>query len=355
MFTSVAAAAAQVTSSARAALGIAGSVVALAFVVRGVGAISDSWLRFVSPFGWAQEARPFGDAKWGWFVLLLAVAALGLLLAAYLTAHRDAGAGLLQPRPGSPRASSFLSTPFGLALRLQRGLIIGWAVGLTLGAVLFGSLGKEVVTMVEDNPEIGEVIAVGGAGILDGFFSYSLLLLAGIATAFTVSSVLRIRSEEDAGRAESVLATGLSRTRWVLGSLALTFAVSVLNLVLIGAGMGAANGLVGGDWSPFWTLVGGSLGMLPGVLLIAGVAVLLLGWLPRWSVLAWALFGFALLQAYLGDLLRFPDALSGVSPFWHLPRVPAEQFTAAPGLVVLVLALALCVAGVLGLRRRDIG
>ena len=71
--------------------------------------------------------------------------------------------------------------------------------------------------------------------------------------------------------------------------------------------------------------------MLPGVLLIAGVAVLLLGWLPRWSVLAWALFGFALLQAYLGDLLRFPDALSGVSPFWHLPRVPAEQFTAAPG------------------------
>ena len=222
VFTSVAAAAAQVTSSARAALGIAGSVVALAFVVRGVGAISDSWLRLVSPFGWAQETRPFGDAKWGWFVLLLVVAALGLLLAAYLTAHRDAGAGLLQPRPGSPRASSFLSTPFGLAFRLQRGLIIGWAVGLTLGAVLFGSLGKEVIAMVEDNPEIAEVIAVGGAGILDGFFSYSLLLLAGIATAFTVSSVLRIRAEEDAGRAESVLSTGLSRTSWVLGSLALT-------------------------------------------------------------------------------------------------------------------------------------
>jgi ABC-2 type transport system permease protein len=152
-----------------------------------------------------------------------------------------------------------------------------------------------------------------------------------------------------------VLSTGLSRTRWVRGSLTLTLAVSVLNLVLIGAGMGASHGVIGGDWSPFWSLVGGSVGMLPGVLLIAGVAVLLVGWLPRWSVLAWALFGFALLQAYLGDLLRFPDVLSGVSPFWHLPRVPAEQFTAAPGLSVLVLALALCVAGVLGLRRRDIG
>ena len=74
---------------------------------------------------------------------------------------------------------------------------------------------------------------MSGAGILDGFFSYSLLLLAGVATAFTVSSVLRLRAEEDAGRAESVLSTGLSRTRWVLGSLALTFAASVLNLFLM--------------------------------------------------------------------------------------------------------------------------
>jgi ABC-2 type transport system permease protein len=220
---------------------------------------------------------------------------------------------------------------------------------------MFGSLGKEVITMVKDNPEIGKVIAAGGAGILDGFFSYSLLLLAGVATAFTVSSVLRIRAEEDAGHAESVLSTGLSRTRWVLGSLTVTVSATVLNLFLIGAGMGAAHGLIGGDWTAFWSLVGGSVGMLPGVLLIAGVAVLLLGWLPRWGVLAWALFGFALLQAYLGDLLRFPDALSGVSPFWHLPRVPAEQFAAAPGLVILLLALGLCIVGVLGVRRRDIG
>ena len=355
VFTSVAAAAAQVTSSARAALGIAGGVVALAFVVRGVAAIADNWLRVVSPFGWAQEARPFGNTQWGWLVLLVVLAVVGLLLTAYLTAHRDAGAGLLQPRPGSPRAPSLLSTPFGLALRLQRGLIIGWAIGLTLGAVLFGSLGREVIAMIEDNPEMGEVITVGDAGILEGFFSYTLLLLAGVAAAFTVSSVLRIRAEEDAGRAESVLATGLSRTRWVLGSLTLTLGATVVNLVLIGAGMGASHGLIAGDWAPFWSLAGGSVGMLPGVLLIAGVAVLLLGWLPRWSVLAWTVFGFVLLQAYLGDLLRFPDALSGVSPFWHLPRVPAEQFEAAPGLVILALALALSIAGVLGLRRRDIG
>ena len=57
-----------------------------------------------------------------------------LALAAWLTAHRDFGGGLLQTRPGRPRASRFLGTPFGLALRLQRGLLIGWAVGLTASA-----------------------------------------------------------------------------------------------------------------------------------------------------------------------------------------------------------------------------
>ena len=356
VFTSVAAAAAQVTSSARAALGITGSVVALAFVVRGVGAIGDSWLKVVSPFGWAQEARPFGDAKWGWFVLLVALAALGLLLTAYLTAHRDAGAGLLQPKPGSPRAASFLSTPFGLALRLQRGLIISWAVGLTLLAVLFGSLGKEVIAMVEDNPEIGDVITVGGAGILDGFFSYSLLLLAGIATAFTVASVLRIRAEEDAGRAESVLSTGLSRTSWVLGSLAVTVVATVLNLVLIGAGMGASHGLIGGDWSPFWTIVGGSVGMLPGVLLIAGgrrSAPRLAAAMER------AGLGAVRLRAAAGLPRRpapLPRRTLRESPRSGTSRGSRRRRSLQlPGLVVLVLALALSVVGVLGVRRRDIG
>ena len=44
-----------------------------------------------------------------------------------LLARRDDDAGLLVPRPGPPTAAPALSRPFGLAFRLQRGALLGWA------------------------------------------------------------------------------------------------------------------------------------------------------------------------------------------------------------------------------------
>ena len=157
VFTAVAAAAAQVTASARGALGLAGAAVAVLFVVRGLGAVGDSWLVWASPFGWQQEVREYGDPRW-WPVLLLVLLAAAVLAgAAQLTSHRDFGAGLVAARGGRPRAAASLSTPWGLALRTQRGLVAGWTTGLVLSASLFGAVGREVVTMMESNPEIADV------------------------------------------------------------------------------------------------------------------------------------------------------------------------------------------------------
>ncbi|HSX68802.1 ABC transporter permease, partial [Nocardioides sp.] len=143
VFTAIALAAAQVTANARGALGIAGAVMAVLFLLRGVGAVQDSWLVWLSPFGWQQAVNAYGDQRWWPLALVVALAAVVLALTVWLTAHRDAGAGLWHPSPGRPRATRMLGTPVGLAFRLQRGLVIGWGVGLTVGGLLFGSLGKE--------------------------------------------------------------------------------------------------------------------------------------------------------------------------------------------------------------------
>lgn len=354
-FTAIAAAAAQVTASARAALGIAGGILGVAFVVRGVGDVGESFLTWLSPLGWAQAVRPFGDSQWWPVAALLVLAGAVFAFTTYLTAHRDAGAGLLQPRPGRPRARASLSTSFGLALRIQRGMIIGWATGLTITAVLFGSFGREVVSMVESNPELGEIMVAEGSSILEGYFAYTLAFLAVVTSAFTTASVLRLRSEEGAGRAEALLSTGLSRMQWVLGSLAVTILATLLILVLIGLGAGLTHAALTDDWGAVAQLLGGTLAQTPAVLVVAAAAVLLFGWLPRWAMAAWAVFGFAMLQAYLGGLLQLPDAVSGLSPFWHLPAIPAESFAATPTLMVSLIALALGVTGVVGVRRRDIG
>lgn len=355
VFTAVAATAAQVTASARLALGLSGTVLGVAFLVRGVGAVADSWVARLSPFGWTQELRPFGEIQWAWLVPLVLAAAVGLGVAGYLTVRRDAGAGLIHPRRGRPRARRSLGRPAGLSARLQRGLWIGWAVGLAATAALFGSLGREVRAMVADNPEIAEVISAGGADVLEGFFAYSAVLLVVIASAFSVASALRLRTEEAEGRAELVLSTGLARARWAWGHLAVTTLASIVNVALIGVVMATTHGLVAGEWEPFGSIAGAALGQLPAVLLVLGVTVLVLGWVPRWTFIAWAVFAFALVQSYLGELLRFPGWLDGLSPFTHLAQVPVETFAPTPAVAITALAGLAMVLGVAGVRRRDIG
>jgi len=358
--TGLAAVAAQVVTTGRWALGLAGGVVGALFTLRGLGDVFDVPLGWASPFGWAQEVRPFGTGDEGpraWPLLLLAgLAVVGAAAAAVLLARRDVGAGLLRPRPAAPRASRWLTSAPGLALRQQRGLLLGWLGGLVPTALLFGAVGEEVVAMVEDNPDLAAVLqATGAASVVDSFFGFTLAFVAVIATAYGVSSALRLRAEEESGRLEALLATGLSRTRWAVGSLLVTLVGTVVLLGTIGLATGVAHALTSGDGGAVLRLTGGGLAQAPAALVVVGAAVLLQGWLPRWSRAAWAVLGLALLENYLGALLDLPSAVVGLSPFHWLAAPPAEPVAWGPVGAELVLAAALLVAGVVGLRRRDLG
>ena len=336
VFTGVAAATAQISSSGRGAVGLAGATLAVLFVVRGVGDVADNMLTWFSPLGWALMAQPYGAARW-WVLIPLALLLPVLILATgWLTAHRDAGAGLVQPRPGPPRARARLGTSTGLAWRLQRGSLIGWGVGLLLGSVLFGSVAPELTTMMENNPELQQFFVLAGTDPVSAFLGISFGLMAVIASGFSVGSALRLRAEESAGRAESLLSTQLSRTRWALGSLAVTVTGTVVLMLLVGLGASVSYALVTGETDSLGRFAAAPLALVPAILVAAGLAVLLQGWAPRWSAGAFALVVFTFLQVYLGGLLDFPAWVNGISPFHHLPQMPIESF--APGPTAAVLA-----------------
>lgn len=356
-FAAVAAAVAQVTSSARTALGMSIAVLGLLFAVRGLGAVRGSWLVGLSPFGWQEQARPYADDRWWPVLALLAFTALVLTLAGRLTAARDFGAGLVPPRGGRPRASGLLAGRLGVlafVARAQRGLLLGWAAGLLAMGCLFGAVGREVVTMVGANPEIAELLGLSTDDVLRGYFGYAVSFLGVIASAYAVSSALRLRHEEAQGRAEAVLATGVGRSSWLLAHVAVTAVGTLLVLALMGLGAGATHALVSGDESLLWPIAAASLATAPAVLAIAAVVVLLHGWWPRRTVLAWAVVLFALLQSYLGDLLDLPDVVNGLSPFWHLPVLPVDPWDPVPALAVLGVAVLVAVVGAVGHRRRDV-
>lgn len=363
VFAAVAAVAAQISGTARGARGIAIAVLAAAFLLRGIGdsagAAGPSWLTGLSPIGWAELARPFAGQRW-W--LLAAPAAATVLigsLAFGLAAHRDQGAGLIAPRPGPPAAGALLRGPVGLAWRLQRGSLAGWAAGLLAMGVAVGAVAKGIGSLLGSSAQIREVFErLGGQVALTNAYLAGVMSLAGLVTAgYAVSAVLRLRSQETAQLADPVLAGPAGRVRWAASHLMVTAAGTAVVLAAAGLGAGLGYGLRAGDvGTQLPSLLGAALVQLPAVLVVAAVAMALIGALPRLAAAGgWTALTLAALITLLGSALRLGQPLLDISPFGHLPRLPGAPVTATPLLWLSAVVLALTAVGLAALRRRDIG
>ncbi len=352
-FTGVALVAAQLTDGVRAMYGITGAVIAVSYALRAIGDVSANGLSWLSPIGWGQAMHPFSGERW-WPALLPVVASVALVGAALaLFVRRDVGSGLWPSRPGPSRASSRLLGTLGLAWRLQRGSIIGWTLGLLLLGISYGSIGSDVEDLMGSS-DFSESILSAGPDLTASFYAFAIVMMAIIASGFTISSALRPLGEEDAGRVENVLATALPRRTWLLGHVAMTVLGTAAVLVAGGLGLGLGFAMVTSDGSAVGRYLGAMLTYLAPVLLLGAIARLLHGVVPRFAFLAWVGLAFSMVVMFFGELLRFPAAVVDVSPFSHLALAPAEDVRWLPVVLVALVALALSAAGQLAYRRRDV-
>jgi len=354
-FTGIAALAAQLAGGSRATLGISTATLGVAFVLRAIGDIAEHPVRWLSPIGWAQGVRAYANERW-WPVLLgVAFTALVVALAFAASNRRDLGSGILPQRPGPGRAATWLSGPVGLAVRLQRGAVVGWAVGVLVMGVVYGSIGDDVEELIEENPTYADFLAqVEGVDLTDAFFATATSQLALLGAGFAVSSVLRVRSEEAAGRVETVLAAPVGRTRWVLSHLLVAVVGTVLVVGAGGLGTGVAFAVASGDSGQVARLTAAALVTVPAVLVLAGVALALFGTSARVALVSWVLVAVAVLVELFGELLRLPGWLRDLSPFHHLPGLPAQELRILPLLTLLALASALVGLGMRTFRSRDL-
>ncbi|MGI9578566.1 MAG: ABC transporter permease [Microthrixaceae bacterium] len=344
----------QIASSARAATGLAVAVLGISFVLRAVGDVGNGLLSWLSPLHWSQAIQAFVNNDW-WVLAIPLVATVGLTwLTTVLAAHRDFGSGMLPDRAGRPAAPRSLSGAYGLALRLQRAAMFAWVTGVTLLGVFYGVITDEAEQMVVDNPELEEFFAQAGVGsITDSFLATAALMIGLLATGYAVSGVLKLRTEETAGRAEPLLATPTSRTRWATSHLCV--AAGGLLMVLIGGGfgLGLGAGIVTDDSSRVAQMIGSCLAVAPAVAVVAAVAFLLCCALPKWALLAWAAMAFVVVVGLLGAVLNLPQWVMDVSPFAHIPPAPAAPVTAGPLIVLMAISVALVALGLFLLDRRD--
>ena len=361
-FTGIAAVAAQLASGARGARGICFGVLGAAFLLRAIGDSAGpsgpSWLTWTSPLGWVELTRPFDGQQWWVLALPAAVLAAGVGSAYALAARRDYGAGLLPDRPGRPTASSLLRGPLGLAWRLQRGLLGGWAAGVVCVFAASGAAAKGIGSLLGGSTQLrNEFTRLGGQAAITNAYLAALMLLAGLGAAgYATSAVLRLRTEETGGLAEPLLATAVGRIRWGLSQVAVAVFGTAVLLALAGLATGLGYGLRTGAAGPQAArMLGAAMAQLPASLVIAGVAVALVGLLPGACVAgAWTVLGAVVVIDLFGQVLQLSHWLLDVSPFTHVPKLPGGTVSAAPLLWLCLAAITFSALGLAALRRRDI-
>jgi ABC-2 type transport system permease protein len=362
-FTGVSLVAAQLTGGARAARGLAICVLGVSFLARAVGdatgASGPSWLTWTLPLGWTEMLRPYSGERWWVLALPLALFAACVWLAFWLVARRDHGAGLFAGRPGRPAASAALSGPAPLAWRLQWPALAGWVAGYAVMFAVCGAAAKGIGQLVGTSSALNkEFTRIGGQTAIVNAYLAALMLLAGlVAAAYGVSAVLRSHAEETAGLADPVLAAAVGRVRWGLSHLLVACAGTALLVAVAGVATGLGYGLsAGGAAHQTARMLGAGIAQFPAALVIIGVAVLALGAAPDACVaIAWSAVGLAVLLDIFGQALQLSHWVLDVSPFTHAPRLPGGEVSSESIMLLIVIAISLCITGLIALRRRDIG
>jgi ABC-2 type transport system permease protein len=358
-FAAVAAVTAQLTGSARGATSLAIAVLGVVYVLRAVGDTAGrsgpGWLTWLSPIGWGQQFRPYAGNRWWVLLITLSFAAVVVAGAYLLVARRDVGAGLLPERPGPAAAAPRFASPLALAWRLQRPTFVAWASGFALMSLVFGNIASSVGDFLA-SPQAREMITrIGGEkGLTDAYLAAVLSIIGIVASAYGVQAAARLRSEETAMHAEPLLATGISRNRWVLSHTVVALAGTAMLMVVAGVCAGVAYAARVGGVTDAGRVLGGALVQIPAAWVLASIVVAGFGALPRLAVLGWAALVAFVLLGELGPLFHLRQWVMDVSPYAHVPRLPGGALNVTPIAVLTAVAAGLVVVGLAAFRRRDV-
>jgi len=357
VFTGIGAVASQLAPSRRIAAEIAGGAVGLFFLLRVVAdtVSAAGWLRWATPLGWAEEMRPFADARP--VVLLLPVVASVLLLwlAARLGATRDIGSGLLPERRGGS-GMALLSSPVAQALRSQRDSLIAWAGSFAVFAFILGTVASSVSSNgipAGVNRQVAK-LGVGSLTTPAGYLALIFFVYVLGVSLFACAQVGAARREEADQQLETLLALPVGRIGWLNGRLLLGAVAAALICLLIGL-CTWAGAAAGGTSVQAGQMLEAGLNCLPAALLFLGVAALAYAAVPRASAaIAYGLLVLTFLWQAVGALVGAPGWLTGLTPFAHIGLVPTQPFQAAGAAVMIGIGVAAAGVGLAVFRRRDL-
>lgn len=350
-FTGITAIAAQLTQHSRGAAGLAGLAIGGTYALRAVGDVNGSILSWLSPFGWALKTQAYVHDTWTPLLLAVVAGSFCTLIAVTLSRQRDYGAGVFKPRTGKAQASRWLRSPQALVFKLQRANLLVWIISMFFFGALYGTLTSEVESFIAEL----EIFSLASSdSMLESFLGMIIAVFAVMAMVFAVISVSRVKTEENTGRSEMILATPTSAGRWTLHHA--VFALGGSTLVILGAvsGLAATAAVTTGDTGLFLRLLSAGLVYVPLLILTIGLAVALFGLTARALHMTWLLVVYCSIVWMFGIFLRFPDWVINLSPLSHIPILPADELQLTPLITITLIGFAALAFGTYRVRRRDL-
>lgn len=356
LFAGVAAITSQLASEAKTANSLAMITLGVLFVMRGFlySMNSPDWAKNINPLSWILESKPAVDNNWGMLLPAVGLALLFVIVGFVLQTRRDFGQGIIPTSPGHPRGR--MGSPWALAVRLNRNTLITWLCASALIGCVFGYFAGSFKDILADNPAMAHFFASGQVSPDDlvGGFATTILAMTGIILSVPgVLIALGMHAEESRERLEPVIVAYGSRVKYFLSNVALSFAASLVFMLVAGSMMALimSNSDIG---LSFGDVLAQALLTVPALWAIAGVAAAVVGARPHVIIAAWAGVFLSFGLTILGPTFNLWDWIISISPFEHVPQVLGGDPSWVGICVVGVIALVLVAVGTAGFRRRDL-
>ena len=343
------------------AAGVAGAFMFGGFIVNGYQAAIPALapLANLSWFGWTSNHIPLaGVFDWPSLVPVAVVSVVLLVVGVEAFARRDIGATSPLPSPSLPRALVGLRGPTGRAVGQNLPSALAWGLGLGLFGLAIAGSGRSFIEELGNSPDFVRLLSTVFPGFdigsVGGFLQLLYVefgfILVGLAAATLVSVWA---SDETSGRLEFLLATPLSRVRWLRsGWTAILVGVAVVTVIAaLGIALGA--GIAGSDIA---TPVVGSLvlGLYAAALAGVGVAI---GGVFGTSYAGPAVAVITIVSWFvdvLGPALGLPEPLRTFALTGHYGFTMLGQWDPVGIVASIVIAVGGVAIGAWGFRRRDL-
>jgi ABC-2 type transport system permease protein len=315
-----------------------------------------TWVRWASPLGWIEQARPLtGTAPFALVPIVVLIAGL-VVSSLRIAATRDVGASVLASRDRSRPRTLLLGDQAGLTIRLTRPVVVAWIAALAVTGLVFGLVAQAAGTAVRGAEGVEEAIQrLGGtASGAASYLGFVFVVAAGLVGIAAAGQVTAARNEEATGHLDNLLVRPVARWQWLAVRLAVALGLIVGSSALAGfaawVGAMSQHADVG-----LGELVGAGLNVVPPAVFVLGIGGLAFGVWPRGAIgVVYGLVVWSFIVETIAAAFDSNHWLRDTSPFLHIAPVPAADPNWMAAIWLVALGVVAASVGVAAFGRRDL-